>query len=124
MTRSGVENVAMDEVDGDGPLVFVRPNAGGTAEDGDVRSLIGESGVLRRDSMHEPDCEGGDVAESTRGGGGRRTIGGAVRSSLATGAARTQWAGTGPGPKAGRSPMWAHGRCHPATSGRPWRWRP
>ena len=86
MTRSGVENVVMDEVDGVGPFAFVRPNAGGggTMEDGDVRSLIWESGVLRRDSMHEPDCEGGvavrgGVAESTRGGGGRRTIGGGVR---------------------------------------------
>ena len=75
-----MENVSIEDVDGDGPFAGVRPNAGGggTADDDwEVRSVIGESEVLRIDPTTDSVCEG-DIVGGTglRGGEGRRKVGG------------------------------------------------
>lgn len=69
MTREGVENVSIEDVDGDGPFAGVRPKAGGvgTADDGEVLSEIGESDLLGIDDSVE-----GDIVEGIRGTGLRR----------------------------------------------------
>jgi hypothetical protein len=78
MTREGVENVSIEDVDGDGPFAGVRPKAGGggTADDGEVLSVIGERDVLRiEDSVWEGDM----VVRGTGligGGGEGRKVGG------------------------------------------------
>ena len=43
--REGVENVSIEDDDGDGPFADVRPNdgGGGTVDDGEVLSVIGVS---------------------------------------------------------------------------------
>lgn len=70
----GVENVSIEDVDGDGPFAGARPKAGGTAEDGEVLSVIGESDVLRIDPTTDSVCEGDKVGRGggnvPRGGGG------------------------------------------------------
>jgi len=78
-----VENVSTEDVDGEGPFAGVRPNAGGggTAEDGEVLSVIGESDVLRidptTDSVREQDKVGGECGTGVRGDAGRK-IGGVM----------------------------------------------
>jgi hypothetical protein len=56
MTQEGVENVSIEDVDGEGPFAGVRPNAGGggIADDGDVLSVIVESRLLCIDLRQIP----------------------------------------------------------------------
>ena len=67
-TREGVENVSIYDGDGDGPFAGLRLKAdgGGTADDWDVLSVIGESDVLRIDQTTDSVCEG----EKVRGNAG------------------------------------------------------
>lgn len=68
MIPDGVENVSIEDVDGDGPFAGARPKGGGggIADDWEVLSVIGESGVLRIDPTTDSVCEG---VEMGRGGG-------------------------------------------------------
>ena len=56
----GVENVSIEDVDGDGPFVGVRPNTGGggMVDNGEVLSVIGDNDVLRIDPTTDSVCEG------------------------------------------------------------------
>ena len=76
--REGVENVSIDDVDGDGPFAGVRPNAGGggTVDDGEVLSVIGDNGALRKDPTTDSVCEGD--CTGLRGGEGRKVGGGDI----------------------------------------------
>ena len=77
--REGVENVSIEDVEGEGPFAGVRPNAGGggTADDDwEVRSVIGESEVLRIDPTTDSVCEGDIGGTGLSGGEGRRKVGG------------------------------------------------
>jgi hypothetical protein len=58
--REGVENVSIEDVDGEGPFAGVRPKAGGggTVDDGEVLSVIGERFVLRKDPTTDSVCDG------------------------------------------------------------------
>ena len=69
--REGVENVSIEDVDGDGPFAGVQPNAGGdgTVDDGEVLSVIGDNDVLRKDPTTDSVCEGDSTG--LRGGEGR-----------------------------------------------------
>jgi hypothetical protein len=80
MTREGVENVSIEDVDGDGQFAGVRPNAGGggTVDYGEVLSVIGESEVLRIDLTTDSVCEGGAEGGTGLIGGGGRKIGGDI----------------------------------------------
>jgi hypothetical protein len=84
MTREGVENVSIEDVDGDGPLAGVRPNAGGggTADDWEVLSVIGERRVLHIDPTTDSVCEGvivrADMGTGLIGGEGRKRGGDTV----------------------------------------------
>ena len=79
LTAEGVENVSIEDVDGDGPFAGVRPKAGGggTIDDGEVLSEIVERGLL-----HDSVCEG-DRVGSVRGtgltGGDGRKVGGGLK---------------------------------------------
>jgi hypothetical protein len=80
-TAEGVENVSMEDVDGDGPFAGVRPNAGGggTVDDGEVLSVIGERALLRIDLTSDSVCEGeieGAGGTGLRGGEGCKVGGG------------------------------------------------
>lgn len=55
-TRVDVENVSIEDVDGDGPFASVWPPS--TADDEEVHSVIGESEVLRIDPTTDSVCEG------------------------------------------------------------------
>src|ERR1700761_6105000 len=75
-TREGVENVSVDDVDGDGPFAGVPPKAGsrGTADDWDVLSVRSDNVVPRIDSTTDSVCKGnkvcGDVGTGPRRGEG------------------------------------------------------
>ena len=73
--REGVENVSIEDVDGDGPFAGVWPNArgGGTVDDGEVLSVIGDNDVLRIDPTTDSVCEGD--CTGLRGGEGRKVGG-------------------------------------------------
>jgi len=110
MTRVGVENVSTEDVDGEGPFVGVRPNAGGggTAEDGEVLSVIGESDVLRIDPTTDSVCGeakvGGERGTGVRGGEGRKLGGEMVddRAGLMNGLGHPYWPLIGTGLHGGR----------------------
>jgi hypothetical protein len=74
MTREGVEDISIEDVDGDGPFAGVRPKARGrgTVDDGKVRSVVGESVLLRIDTVTDS-VYGGDIAGAD---GGTKLIGG------------------------------------------------
>jgi hypothetical protein len=69
MTQEGVENVSIEDVDGEGPFAGVRPNAGGggIADDGDVLSVIVESRLLCIDPTTDSVWEG-DIVGAEGGG--------------------------------------------------------
>ena len=50
--REGVENGSIEDVVGDGPFAGVRPNAG------EVLSVMGDNGILRKDPTTDSVCEG------------------------------------------------------------------
>ena len=55
-----MENASIEDVDGDGPFAAVRPNTegGGTVDDGEVLSVMGDNDVLRKDPTTDSVCEG------------------------------------------------------------------
>ena len=71
-----MENVSIEDVDGEGPFAGVRPKAGGggTVDDGEVLSVIGDNDVLRKDPTTDSVCEGDGAG--LRGGEGRKVGGG------------------------------------------------
>jgi hypothetical protein len=67
-TQNGVENVSIEDVDGEGPFAGVRPNAsgGGIADEGEDLSVIVESRPLCMNPTTVSVCEGDIVgAEAT-----------------------------------------------------------
>jgi hypothetical protein len=78
MTQEGVENVSIEDVDGEGPLAGVRPNAGGggTADDGDVLLVIVDSRLLcidpTIDAVWEGDIVGAEGGTGPIGGVGHK----------------------------------------------------
>jgi hypothetical protein len=78
MTRGGVETVPIEDVDGDGPFAGVRPKAGGggTADDGEVLSVIGERDLLHKEeSVRVGDIVDGLSTLGPRGDEGRKVEG-------------------------------------------------
>ena len=71
-----MENVSIEDVDGEGLFAGVRPTAegGGTIDDGEVLSVIGDNDVLRKDPTTDSFCEG--EGAGLRGGEGRKVGGG------------------------------------------------
>ena len=80
--REGVENVSIEDVDGDGPFAGVWPNArgGGTVDDREVLSVIEDNNVLRidltTDSVCKGDCTGLRGGEGCKVGGRDIIVGG------------------------------------------------
>ena len=70
-----MENVSIEDVDGDGPFAGVRPNAGGGSmvDDGEVLSVIGDNDVLHKDPTTDSVCEGDGTG--LRGGEGHKVGG-------------------------------------------------
>ena len=67
--REGVENVSIEDVDGDGPFAGVQPNARGNnaVDDGEVLSVIRDNDILCKDPTTDSVCEGdGTGSEEVR----------------------------------------------------------
>ena len=68
--QDGIEKVSIEDVDDDSLFVGVWPNAGvgGTVDDGEVLSVIGDKDVLCKDPTTDSVCEGeGYWAQRRRG---------------------------------------------------------
>ena len=69
--REGIENVLIEDVDGDGLFTGMQLNTGGdgTVDDGEVLSVIEDNNVLCKDPTTDSVCEGDSTG--LRGGEGQ-----------------------------------------------------